>query len=704
MTVKCSDPVTALSGVAAGGAREKQLHKLGIFTIYDLLTHYPRAYENRGDEKSLSDLPDGENHSYILTVVTSPVASYPRRGLSIVKFRASDGDKTAEITFFNQPYLKKSFSPGGKYRFYGKLTEERGSLRMTSPSFELYRDGGLESTVPIYPLTAGLTRNALSSLIKKALASALPSVSDYLPEKIRVKRGLSSLRYALSGVHFPDDKDMLERSVRRLIYDEFFLFSLRISKSRELRGEKKAPEIATISSGELDVFLSRLGYTLTGAQTRAIREIAADISKGTPMARIVVGDVGCGKTVVAAAAAYITAKSSYQTVLMAPTEILTRQHYEDLSALLSPLGMNVTLLTGSMKAAERRLALSECSGTGLVRADLIIGTHALIENSVQFDSLGLVITDEQHRFGALQRAALSEKSEDGVHTLVMSATPIPRTLSLVIYGDLDISVIDEMPKGRQRVDTFVVDESYRERLYAFIRKNVGQGGQVYIVCPAVGDEDDNVDGLNEADDMKSAVLYAKELSENVFPDLKVAFVHGKMKGADKDAAMKRFADGETDILVSTTVIEVGMNVPRATLMIVENAERFGLSQLHQLRGRVGRGSMKSYCILVSEYAKKEGTRAYERLSVMKNEYDGFKIAESDLAARGPGDFLPQNGTLRQSGGLGFKLARTDNEEGTALLKLASDDAKSLNADEADDVLNAASELCGERREYSGIIS
>ncbi|MCD7776239.1 MAG: ATP-dependent DNA helicase RecG, partial [Firmicutes bacterium] len=479
--------------------------------------------------------------------------------------------------------------------------------------------------------------------------------------------------------------------------------SLHIEQSRGQQTEKKAAAMRPVS---LDEFTSRLGYTLTGAQLRAISDIANDISKNTPMARIVVGDVGCGKTVVAAAAAYITAKNSYRTVLMVPTEILARQHYSDLSALLSPLGMNVTLIVGSMKAAERREALSQCCGIGMFSADLIIGTHALIEDSVKLDRVGLVITDEQHRFGALQRAALAEKSSDdihtGVHTLVMSATPIPRTLSLVLYGDLNISVIDEMPKGRQRVDTFVVDETYRERLNAFIRKNVNAGGQVYIVCPAVGDDDDP--SYDEEDGLKSAVGYAAALSEVTFPDIPVGFVHGKMKGQDKDKTMKRFADGEIKILVSTTVIEVGVNVPNATLMIVENAERFGLSQLHQLRGRVGRGKRKSYCILVSEYAKKEDSRAYERLKVMRAEYDGFKIAERDLEARGPGDFLPQNGSLRQSGEPVFKLAAADSEDGSRLMRLAADDAKSLSSDEADKIMSSAVKMGGSYENKDSIIS
>ncbi len=678
-------PVSELSGVTAGGARERQLHKLGIYSLRDLIYHFPRGYEDRGDVRLVSDMPDGEAHSYILTVVTAPSVTTVRRGMTLVRFRAKDDSGVCEITFFNQYYLKNSFPVGSRFRFFGKLTRERGGARMASPTFEPYTGDEMRSLVPIYPTTAGLSQKMMGSLVKKAADKTLSEVTDFLPEEIREKRGLSTLRYALSGIHFPEDGEMLERARRRLTYDEFFLFAVRIRLSRDERRQAKAKRFSRV---DMTPFTDRLGYELTGAQKRAIGEIEADLCGGNeggesdnvPMCRIVVGDVGCGKTAVAAAAAYMTAKNGMQTVLMAPTEILARQHYDDLSRLLSGVGMNVTLLVGSMGAREKRLSLAECRGAGAPRADLVIGTHALIEDKVEFSDLGLVITDEQHRFGALQRAALSEKGGEGVHTLVMSATPIPRTLSLVMYGDLDISVIDEMPKGRQTVDTFAVGESYRERLNKFIRKQVEEGHQVYIVCPAVGDGDgeEDEDGFEDGGgaDLKSAVEYAKELSENVFPDIAVGFVHGKMKGAEKDAVMREFSAGKIKILVSTTVIEVGVNVPNATLMVVENAERFGLSQLHQLRGRVGRGSAKSYCVLVSDAAGTD-TRAGERLLTMRREHDGFRIAERDLEQRGPGDFLPQNGVVRQSGSFGFTLARADDERGMERMKAAFEDASSL---------------------------
>ncbi len=675
-------PVAALSGVAEGGAREKQLYKLGLFTVGELLTHYPRTYENRGDIRPIASEPDGEPHAYVLTVVTAPTVTTPYRGMTILKFRAADDSGTAEIVFFNQHYLKASFPVGARVRFYGKASRERGGIRLTSPSFDAC-GGELDELVPIYRTTDGLSRKMLISLIKKASDALLPTLCDFLPENIRRERELSTLRYAYRNIHFPESADALERARRRLIYDDFFLFAVRMRLAKDELSRGKAEAFSQV---DLSPYTSSLPYELTGAQKRTIDEIGRDLCSERPMCRIVVGDVGCGKTAVAAAAAYITVKNGHQCVLMAPTEILARQHYAELSASLGALGIRTALLVGSMKAAEKRASLAAVSGEGIERADLVIGTHALIEDKVKFASLGLVITDEQHRFGAMQRARLAEKGGDEarVHTLVMSATPIPRTLSLVMYGDLDISVIDEMPAGRQKVDTFAVDESYRPRLHAFMRKQIEAGGQVYVVCPAVGGDDD-ADGAYrdpDAPTLKAATEYAKELSGTVFPDVAVGFVHGKMKGADKDAVMRDFADGKIKILVSTTVIEVGVNVPNATLMIVEDAERFGLSQLHQLRGRVGRGKNKSYCVLVSKAATAEGTPAYERLMTMKKEHSGFMIAEKDLALRGPGDFLPQNGAVRQSGTLSFRLSSLDDADGMLWFKRAFADASELLSDGA----------------------
>ncbi len=672
--VTFDSPVSSISGVAEGGAREKQLHRLGIYTAGDLVTHYPRGYEDRGDVRPVADESDGIPHSYILTVITAPTVTTPRRGMTVLRFRAADDSGSAEVCFFNQHYLKPSFPVGSRFRFYGKTVRERGSVKLYSPAFEAF-GSEMQDLVPVYRTTEGLSQKMLVSLIGKATDALLPSVRDYLPTEIRLRRELSTLRFAYENIHSPADKDSLERARRRLIYDEFFFFAARLRLARKERESESAVSFERV---DLTPFTSILGYELTGAQKRAISEIASDLEKGTsPMCRIVVGDVGCGKTAVAAAAAYITAKNCRQCVLMAPTEILARQHYADLSKMLGALGLNVSLLVGSMKAAEKRATLAAAAGKGAARADLVIGTHALIEDNVAFDALGLVITDEQHRFGAMQRAKLAGKGGEGTHTLVMSATPIPRTLSLVLYGDLDVSLIDEMPPGRQSVDTFAVDESYRPRLNAFIRKQIDEGHQVYVVCPAVGGDEEEEDPDSGASLMKAATEYARELSENVFPDIPIGFVHGKMKGAEKDSVMRDFAEGKIKILVSTTVIEVGVNVPNATLMVVEDAECFGLSQLHQLRGRVGRGNAKSYCVLVSKSVTAEGTPAYERLLTMKKEHDGFKIAERDLALRGPGDFLPKNGSVRQSGTLSFKLAELDDEDGMTWLRRAFADAGEL---------------------------
>ncbi len=652
-----NSPVSALSGVAEGGTREKQLHKLGIFTVGELLMHYPRSYQDRGEIGNISDDPDGLPHSYVLTVVTMPKISMPKRGMTILKFRASDDSGSCEVGFFNQHYLKNSFPVGSRFRFYGKTTRERGGIKLYSPIAEPL-GAELLDLYPVYKRTDGLSAKMLTTLLKKAYDALIPTMRDHLPEKIRAERELSTLKFAYKNIHFPESRDSLERARKRLVYDEFFFFAARLRLAREERIRETAPVFEKV---DITPFQNAFPYELTGAQKRAIADIERDLTKtdesggNIPMCRIVVGDVGCGKTAVAAAAAYITVKNRRQCVLMAPTEILARQHYADLSKLLSPLGVKTALLVGSMKAAEKRETLARCADGG---ADLVIGTHALIEDKVTFSSLGLVITDEQHRFGAMQRARLSDKGGAGTHTLVMSATPIPRTLSLVMYGDLDLSLIDEMPPGRQSVDTFAVDEGYRPRLNAFIRKHVDDGHQVYIVCPAVGGDGDGEEDDEyrdpDAPTLTAATEYAKELSENIFPDIKIGFVHGKMKGAEKDAVMSSFSSGETKILVSTTVIEVGVNVPNATLMIVENAERFGLSQLHQLRGRVGRSSRRAYAYftypkgrVISEISQKrlEAIREYAEFGA------GFRIALRDMEIRGAGNILgaEQHGHLEAIG-------------------------------------------------------
>lgn len=679
--------VKKLYGV--GAVRAAAYSKIGIRTVGELLEHYPRGYENRGDVRLLSDTSEDSKASVLLTVATQPRIARLKKRMSLLKFRAYDESGSCEITYFNQDFLKNAFPIGAEFRFYGKVGRTRNGYTMSSPAYELYSEEAmLPPLVPVYPLTDGLTGKQISKDIRAALsmASYTDADEDPLPEAIRSKYSLCVESYARRQIHAPESFAALAKAKKRLIFDELLYFALGVSMSSGKSAKKQSA--IPCENTDVSVLLSLLPYELTGAQKRAISEIASDMSRDVAMNRMVVGDVGCGKTVVAAAAICIAVKSGRQAALMAPTEILATQHFYDLSDLLGKLGIRCELLVGSLTAAQKRKVRERIA---LGESDVLIGTQALISDEVEFARAGLVVADEQHRFGVGQRAILAEKNKHS-HMLVMSATPIPRSLALAVYGNLDVSRIDEMPKGRQRVDTYVVDESYRERLNGFISKQVESGGQVYIVCPAVEDrledeadllmnEIDSDGGVKSAPPLKSAISYAASLEE-IFPQYRVAFLHGKMKGKEKDAVMGEFAKGEIQILVSTTVIEVGVNVPSASLMIVENAERFGLSQLHQLRGRVGRGNRKSYCVLVSESASTEG-RAKERLMTMKDCYDGFDIAEKDLLMRGPGDFLKGSGeeTVRQSGGVKFRLAELCDD--AALLKIAFDEGKALLAKSPD---------------------
>ena len=686
-------PIGKLYGV--GPKYEKCFNSNSIYTIKDLLYYFPRAYQNRGDIRSVADpILDSEPHAYILTVASDAKSADIRRGLNILKFKAFDDTGTVTITFFNQSYLKDVFKVGATFRFWGKIVQEKRTLCMNSPSYEpCTMAKPLAPYISVYPLFSGVNQKYLAKLLSQLRGDISTLVTDYLPESIRLKNKLCTLAYALENIHFPENSDALERAIRRLTFDELFIFALSISQMKQATRESTAP---IMIKQDLTPLLSQMPYELTGAQRRTVEELEADmclkkaisapsseeryiaeVMTTKPMNRIIVGDVGSGKTICAAVGAYIACKSGYQCALMVPTEILAFQHFEDLCPLFERVGISCELLTGSTPARAKKAILERLKSG---KTQFIIGTHALIQTGVEFNRLGLVITDEQHRFGVRQRASLAEKSQSA-HVLVMSATPIPRTLSLMIYGDLDISLIDEMPKGRQRVDTFVVDESYRARLNAFIRKQVNEGHQAYVVCPSVEEKkDDILDSadfnpfildFNDTPPLKSAVDYSKVLAEEL-PDLRVAFLHGKMKSREKDEVMMAFANGEIDVLVSTTVIEVGVNVPNATLMIVENAERFGLSQLHQLRGRVGRGSDKSYCILVSST---NSERSRERLEIMRTTYDGYTIAERDLKMRGPGDFFSSSPSIRQSGEMSFTIAKSCSDE--VLLHSAFESAREL---------------------------
>ena len=630
---KLSDPVTILKGI--GPARAKQFANLNIFTLGDLICHFPRGYEDRTRLIPIEKLEPDVPACFRAMVMNTPKTAHIRKGLDITRVQVADTSARLNLTFFNNRFVTDQLQYGKEYIFYGAVSGDFIGYNMTNPVFEAMNSHPVTTrrVLPIYPLTAGLTNAALLRAVRQALAVCDPP-AEILPEPVRRKYGILGADRAYYAIHEPQSMAEAELAKKRLIFEEFFVFSAGLSLMRAARAGKKTEPFEDCN---LTPFHSALPFTLTGAQQRAVNEILADFRRGAPMNRLVQGDVGSGKTMVAAAAAYIAAKNGRQAALMAPTEILAEQHYDSMERLFAPLGLRTALLTGSMTVKEKRLVRERIEAG---EVDLAVGTHALLSDATTFSDLGLVITDEQHRFGVGQRAKLSEKGRDP-HLLVMSATPIPRTLALLMYGDLEVSIIDELPPGRENVDTFLVGESYRPRINAFIRKQVAQGHQCFVVCPAVEE--------NEELNIKAAETWAETLQKTVFPDLRIALIHGRMKGAEKEATMAAFARGEADVLVATTVIEVGVDVPNATLMVIEDADRFGLSQLHQLRGRVGRGKAKSYCILTSHNKNQE---TLMRLKALCKTNDGFKIAEEDLKLRGPGDFFGS----RQSGLPAFRVA------------------------------------------------
>lgn len=661
---RLGDPVTILKGV--GEAKAKLFANLNIFTLGDLICHFPRGYEDRTKLVTISELSPDVPACFRATVMNNPRTAHIRKGLDMTKVQLADTTGRLNVTFFNNRFAAGQLEYGREYIFYGAVSGDFVGYNMTNPVFENPDSPGLTTrrVLPIYPLTAGLTNAAVGKAVLQALAVCDPP-AEILPEAVRAEYGILPAEEAYHAIHQPRDMEQAAQAKKRLIFEEFFVFSAGLSLMRSSRAEKKCTPYHNFN---MKPFYGSLPFSLTGAQSRAVEEILSDFRSGKPMNRLVQGDVGSGKTMVAAAAAYCAAGNGAQTALMAPTEILAEQHYASLSKLFAPLGITVDLLTGSMTVRQKREARERLASG---ETQVVVGTHALLTDATRFLRLGLVIADEQHRFGVAQRSKLSEKGEDP-HLLVMSATPIPRTLALLMYGDLDVSILDELPPGRQTVETFLVGESYRARINAFIRKQVAEGHQCFVVCPAVEE--------NQELGVKAASAWAETLQQTVFPDLRIALLHGQMKGAEKEAAMAAFARGEADVMVATTVIEVGVDVPNATLMVIEDADRFGLSQLHQLRGRVGRGKAKSYCILTSHNRNPE---TLQRLKALCKTNDGFRIAEEDLKLRGPGDFFGS----RQSGLPAFRVGDLSCDLAT-LKQAQTASAQWIDAHGTEDTLEA----------------
>lgn len=604
-----------LKGV--GEKRAGLLNKLGIFTIEQLFEYYPRDYRDFSQEMLVSDCESGENACIKATLISNVKEHMVRRGMILYKCDFTDGKTVIHATLFNQKFLAKSLKIYEDYILFGKIEKRLSFAEMNSPQILPAKDNA--GIHPVYRATEKLSSAAIEKLVRTVLEQH-GEFAETLPQEIRQKYDLIDLTAAMRNIHFPNSFELLAAARKRLIFEELLTLQLGLLK---LKGKKRRESHIRIINDFTQEFLHLLPFSPTGAQLRAVKDCVADMQGKYPMNRLLQGDVGSGKTAVAAGVIYTAVKNGFQCALMAPTEILANQHYETLSNLLGSAGIKTELLTGSTPAAEkRRIKAALACG----EAQFAIGTHALIQKDVDFKNLGLVITDEQHRFGVNQRASLAEKGSE-VHTLVMSATPIPRTLALMIYGDLDISILDELPPGRQKIRTDVVDSRYHKRLYEFVKKQIAAGQQAYIVCPLVE--------AGESD-LLPAEEYAEQLANGAFKGINLGVLHGKMNSKSKERVMAGFVSGHIKILVATTVVEVGVDVPNASVMIIENAERFGLSQLHQLRGRVGRGKVQSYCVLVSD---SESETARERLQIMKKYSDGFKIADEDLKQRGPGDFF-----------------------------------------------------------------
>lgn len=646
--------IETLKGI--GEKTAKLFEKVGIRTIDDLLHYYPRGYDTYGEPKAIGELSEDETGT-VEGFLKSGATGVHVNGLSIVQATISDMTGKLRLVWYHMPYLKNALRPDSHFIFRGRVIRKKNGLTMEQPQMfkpEAYEEL-LSSMRPVYAQTKGLGNKMITSAVEQALAFRTLE-RDYLPAGLRIANELAEYNFAIEHIHFPSNEEELKFARKRLVYDEFFFFLLAVRHLKEKRQNVQSP-FHMEKQDECRKLLAELPYRLTNAQLRTLEEVLRDLKSGSVMNRLIQGDVGSGKTIIAVLALLAACENGYQGALMVPTEVLARQHFESVTELFEKHGVDkkVILLTGSMTAKEKRIAYEKVVSH---EADIIIGTHALIQEKIVYDNLALVITDEQHRFGVAQREMFGNKGQMP-HVLVMSATPIPRTLAIILYGDLDISVIDELPANRLPIKNCVVDKSYRPRAYRFIENEVKNGRQAYVICPMV-EESEMIDAENVLD-------YTKILRQNL-PGIRVEYLHGKMKGKEKNKIMEEFAAGEIQVLVSTTVIEVGVNVPNATVMMIENAERFGLAQLHQLRGRVGRGDKQSYCIMVNASGNKEKNR---RLDVLNKSNDGFYIASEDLKLRGPGDIFG----IRQSGDLEFQLA--DIYTDAVTLKKVSEDVNRL---------------------------